>query len=105
MIQPSNVHMLKMFSLQNGEELLSYDIDDVKALGGKRVMATGVARDWNSGQMFVGFTNGAVALYDMNDQRPINVFQRTIEDLPVTGAMADLNFLGTRAYLIFAQSL
>lgn len=105
MIQPTSVHRLKMFSLQDGEELLSYDIDDVKALGGEMVLATAIARDWKSGQMFVGFTNGAVALYDMNDPKPINIFQRSIENIPVTGAMLNFIFLGSRAYLVFVQNL
>ena len=95
----------QMFSLQDGEELLSYDIDDVKALGGEMVLATAIARDWKSGQMFVGFTNGAVALYDMNDPKPINIFQRSIENIPVTGAMLNFIFLGSRAYLVFVQNL
>jgi len=105
MIQPTSVHRLKMFSLQDGEELLSYDIDDVKALGGEMVLATAIARDWKSGQMFVGFTNGGVALFYMNDPKPINIFQRSIENIPVTDAMLNFNFLGSRAYLVFVQNL
>ena len=109
---PSSVHDLlptfihaQMFSLHDGEELLSYDMDYVRALGGRKVAATAIARDWKSDQMFVGFTNGAVALYDMNDPKPINVFRRTIENFPITGVIDDFYFLGTRAYLLFVQEL
>ena len=109
---PSSVHDLlptfihaQMFSLHDGEELLSYDMDYVRALGGRKVAATAIARDWKSDQMFVGFTNGAVALYDMNNPKPINVFRRTIENFPITGVIDDFYFLGTRAYLLFVQEL
>jgi len=105
MIRPGVKHALKMFSLQDGEELLAYDINDVKALGGKKVAATAIARDWKTGQMIVGFNNGAVALYDMNDPKPINVFQRTRKNFPITGVIDDFYFLGTRAYLVFVQEL
>merc|ERR1712142_1309763 len=36
MIRPGVKHALQMISLQDGEELLSYDIEDVKALGGRK---------------------------------------------------------------------
>jgi len=105
MIRPGVRHVLQMFSLHDGEELLSYDMDYVRALGGRKVAATAIARDWKSDQMVVGFTNGAVALYDMNNPQPINVFRRTIENFPITGVIDDFYFLGTRAYLLFVQEL
>ena len=110
-----------MYSLQDGEELLSFYVNDIKVWVGTDGVrakifgnagvklpgcATAIARDWKSGKVFVGFTNGAFALYDMNDPKPIDVFQRLInvsDADPLPRRMDRFFFLGSRAYLVFVQ--